>query len=77
MAYQKKNKDWEQREEMIERLKSDPILEPYFDDGSFVVTNSPEKASFELDVLKTFAVTAIPRARSWSGRRSPGFSMMK
>ena len=53
MAEKEKGRDenWEEREWMVEVLKSDPILKPYFEDGTFKVTNGPEKAIFELNVI--------------------------
>ena len=35
---------WKDREELIGELKSDPVLRPYFEDGTFAVTNGPEKS---------------------------------
>jgi len=35
---------------LIKELKSDPVLRPYFEDGTFAVTNGPEKMALELDL---------------------------
>ena len=58
-----RDENWEERERMVELLKADPILKPYFEGGTFKVTNGHEKA--------------IPRVRYESGRRSPGSLMKK
>jgi hypothetical protein len=44
-----RNESWEEREKLIKELKSDPVLRPYFEEGTLAVTNGPEKASFEFD----------------------------